>query len=382
VAEVKRPLLDAFPGLRARLPFLPLADLPTPLEPLEALSALAGAEIWAKRDGLTHPVYGGNKLRKFEFVFGDVVRKKARAVLTGGGLGSHHTLATAVVARQLGLQPVCAYYCQPLVDDVYHNLRCSAALGVDAHFCGDYVGLVVSFLWQYLRWTLRTRRPPYFIYPGASGVLGTLGYANAAFEIRDQCRSLGLPAPDEIWVAVGSCGTFAGLLLGARLAGLESHVTGVRVIEEDVANEAKVARLAGRAARYLRRLDRSVPAVQFGAGEVDLRDGTGGRPYAYPTPEALAAVELVARAEGLPLETTYTGKAMAALLERARLSPGGRLLFVDTAAEAPALAEGDYHALPRAFWPVFEPGTEARCWCRRGRREPGFCWKARSRQNG
>ena len=374
--EIERPLLAAFPRLRSRLPFLPLAVLPTPLQALEALSAHAGAEIWAKRDGLTHPVYGGNKLRKFEFVFGDVQRKGARAVLTGGGLGSHHTLATAVVARQLGLQAVCSYYCQPLVDEVYTNLRLSASLGVDAHFCGDYPGLAVSFLWQYVHWLLRTGRPPYFIYPGASGVLGTLGYVNAAFEIRDQCRALGLAEPDEIWVAAGSCGTFAGLLLGARLAGLGSRVAGVRVIEEDVANPAKVARLACRTAAYLRRLDPSVPRVVIAAGEVDLRDGTGGRPYAFPTPEALAAVELVARLEGLPLETTYTGKAMAALLEWARQRPGARLLFVDTCAEALALEEGDYHALPRAFWPIFEPGVQARCWCGRGHREPGFCWKA------
>jgi D-cysteine desulfhydrase len=375
MTETVRPLLAAFPGLSPRLPFLPLADLPTPLQPLEALSALVGAEIWAKRDGLTHAVYGGNKLRKFEFVFGDVLRTGARAVITGGGLGSHHTLATAVVARQLGLQPVCSYYCQPLVDEVYDNLRLSAALDIDAHLCGDYPGLAVSFLWQYLRWLLRTRRLPYFIYPGASGVLGTLGYVNAAFEIRGQLQAFGQPEPDEIWVAAGSCGTFAGLLLGARLAGLGSRVVGVRVIEEDVADQAKVARLACRAAAYLRRLDPAVPRVEIAAGEVDLRDGTGGRPYAYPTVEALAAVELAGRLEGLPLEPTYTGKAMAALLERARQRPGARLLFVATAAEAPALEEGDYHALPRAFWPIFEPGLEARCWCRRGHTEPGFCWK-------
>jgi D-cysteine desulfhydrase len=184
-----------------------------------------------------------------------------------------------------------------------------------------------------------------------------------------------VPEPDEVWVAAGSCGTFAGLLLGARLAGLQSHVAGVRVIEEDVANRAKVARLANRVARYLRRLDPAVPYVEIAAGEVELRDGTGGRPYAYPTAEAQAAVDLLARLEGLPLETTYTGKAMAGLLERAQQQPGGRLLFIDTAAEAPALEEGDYHALPRAFWSVFEPGVEARCWCLRSRRDPDFCWK-------
>ncbi len=173
-----RPLFDAFPTLRGRVPFVPLADLPTPLTRMGRLSAGVGAEIWVKRDGLTHPVYGGNKVRKFEFVFGDVLRRKARVVLTGGGLGSHHTLATAVVARQFGLRTVCSYYCQPLTEEVYHNLRASPPLGIEAHFCGDYVGLALSFLWQYVRWTVRSGRPVYFIYPGAPGTLGVLGYLN------------------------------------------------------------------------------------------------------------------------------------------------------------------------------------------------------------
>jgi hypothetical protein len=59
-------------------------------------------------------------------------------------------------------------------------------LGIESHFCGDYVGLAVSFVWQYARWLVRTGRPPYFIYPGAPGALGTLGYVNAAFEIKAQ----------------------------------------------------------------------------------------------------------------------------------------------------------------------------------------------------
>jgi D-cysteine desulfhydrase len=375
VETMTRPLFDAYPSLREQVPFVPLADLPTPLELMERLSTSVGAEIWIKRDGLTHAVYGGNKLRKFEFVFGDVLRKQARAILTGGGLGSHHTLAAAVVARQLGLQPVCAYYCQPISEEVHRNLRRSPPLGIDAHFCGDYVGLAVSLTWQYLRWLVRTGRLPYFIYPGAPGTLGTLGYVNAAFEIEAQLRQGGTPEPEAIFAAVGSCGTFAGLLLGARLAGLDSRIVGVRVIEENVANRRKVARMVNRAARYLRRRDRTVPEVEFEPEEVDLRDGYLGAGYAHPTAEAQRAVELVAGTEGLPLETTYTGKAMAALLDHARRRPGARLLFVDTFAEAPTLEEGEWRDLPERFWPVFDPAHRVGCWCLRSWQDPDFCWK-------
>ena len=375
-----RPLFDAFPALRGQVPFVRLAGLPTPLERMERLSAGAGAEIWVKRDGLTHPVYGGNKIRKFEFVFGDVLRKRARAVLTGGGLGSHHTLATAVVARQFGLQAVCSYYCQPITEEVRHNLRLSPPLGIEAHFCGDYLGLALSFLWQYIRWLARTARPPYFIYPGAPGTLGALGYVNAAFEIKDQLVRMGEPEPEAILVAVGSCSTFAGLLLGARLAGLESRVVGVRIIEEDVANRPKIARLVNRTARYLRRRDPSIPRVRIGPEQVDLLDGYVGPGYAHPTEKALQAVERVARTEGLPLETTYTGKAMAALLDRAGRHPGARLLFIDTYAETPTLQEGDWHDLPEKFWPIFDPTYQTRCSCLRARRTPGFCWKKTQHQ--
>jgi 1-aminocyclopropane-1-carboxylate deaminase/D-cysteine desulfhydrase-like pyridoxal-dependent ACC family enzyme len=372
---ISRPLFDAFPALRGRVPFVPLADLPTPLQRMERLSAEVGTEIWVKRDGLTHPVYGGNKIRKFEFVFGDVLRKRAKAVLTGGGLGSHHTIATAVVARQFGLQPVCSYYCQPITEEVRHCLRLSPPLGIEAHFCGDYVGLAVSFVWQYVRWLMRTGRPPYFIYPGAPGTLGTLGYVNAAFEIKAQLERMGIQEPEVVFAAVGSCGTFAGLLLGARLAGLGSRIVGVRIIEEDVANRPKIARMVNRAARYMRRRDGSVPPVQLVAEEVDMLDAYIGPGYAHPTEEAVRAVQWVAQAEGLSLETTYTGKTMAALLDYARHHPGTRLLFVDTFAESPTLEEGDYRNLPEKFWPVFEPSYPTRCWCLRAGRDPGFCWK-------
>jgi 1-aminocyclopropane-1-carboxylate deaminase/D-cysteine desulfhydrase-like pyridoxal-dependent ACC family enzyme len=372
---ISRPLFDAFPALRDKVPFVPLADLPTPLQRMERLSTEVGAEIWVKRDGLTHPVYGGNKIRKFEFVFGDVLRKRATAVLTGGGLGSHHTVATAVVARQFGLQPVCAYYCQPITGEVRHCLRLSSPLGIDAHFCGDYAGLAVSFAWQYIRWLARTGRPPYFIYPGAPGTLGMLGYASAAFEIKAQFERMGIPQPEAIFVAVGSCGTFAGLSLGARLAGLGSRITGVRIIEEDVANRPKIARMVNRAARYMRRRDGSVPPVQVTAEEVSLLDGYVGPGYAHPTGEAVDAVEWAARSEGLPLETTYTGKAMAALLDHARHHPGARVLFVDTFTERSALQEGDYRGLPEKFWPVFDPAHRTHCRCLRAWRDPDFCWK-------
>ncbi len=371
----ERALFAKFPALRGKIPFIPLATLPTPLTPMEKLSSRLGAEVWVKRDGLSHPIYGGNKIRKFEFIFADILRRKARVVITGGALGSHHTLATAVIARQLGIKAVCCYFCEPINDEVRRNLLMSAPLGIEAHFCGDYPGLALSFLWQYLRHFLLSRHLPYFIYPGASGTLGIIGYVNAALEIKEQLDSMGIPEPEAVFVAVGSCGTFAGLLLGAKLVGLGSRIIGVRVIEENIANQAKVARMVNRTVRFLRKFDPTVPQVQIRPKDVELLAEYLGPGYAHPTPEALKAVELVAELEGLPLETTYTGKTMAALLDYARARPGSRLLFVDTFTERLLLEEGDYRAFPKRFWPVFNPSHRVLCWCITSLIKPGYCWK-------
>ncbi len=373
--EASRPLFRAYPGLRKRIPFVPLADLPTPLERLDRLAPKADTEIWVKRDGLSHPVYGGNKLRKFEFYFGDILSKGARVVLTGGGLGSHHTLAVAMVARQLGILPVCSYYCQPITSEVRRNLRYSASLAVDMHLCGDYLGLVRSFAWQYVRWLLRTQRPPYFIYPGGSGTLGVLGYVNAAFEIREQLDWSSSGQPDAIFVAVGSCGTYAGLLLGARLAGLESRILGVRIIEEDVANRQKIAGLVNRTARYLHRRSPSVPLIKMHPRDVELVDGYVGTGYAHATVAALEAQDRMMSTEGLPLETTYTAKALAALLDYVSQASRERVLFIDTYTESTSLREGPHRRLPELFWPVFEPDHRTRCWCFRSLRDRSFCFK-------
>ncbi len=371
----ERAIFAQFPALKGKVPFIPLANLPTPLTLMEKLSSQFGAEIWVKRDGLSHPVYGGNKIRKFEFIFADILRRKAQVVITGGGLGSHHTLATAVIARELGLKAVCCYFCEPLGEEIRQNLLMTVPLGAEFHFCGDYPGLALSFVWQYLRHFFLSRRPPYFIYPGASSTLGILGYVNAALEIKDQLDSMGLPEPEAIFVAVGSCGTFAGLLLGAKLANLKSRIIGVRVIEESIANRRKVADMVNKTARFLRRLAPEVPPVELKVEEVELLGNYLGPGYAHPTPEALKAVELAEELEGLPLETTYTGKAMAALLDYAKANLGKRLLFVDTFAEKPALEVGDYHLLPRQFWPVFDPSHKVPCLCLTGWLRPGYCWK-------
>jgi hypothetical protein len=130
-----------------------------------------------------------------------------------------------------------------------------------------------------------------------------------------------------------------------------------------------------------------IPATTLGS--LDREPGGRGFHSALDHPDRFDAARLAETVDvlthflsdvddrGLPLETTHMGKAMAAPLDHARRHPRARLLFVDTYAEAPTPAEGDYRDLPIRFWPIFDPSHSARCGCLRAWRDPEFCWKER-----
>ena len=158
--------------------------------------------------------------------------------------------------------------------------------------------------------------------PGGSSPLGTAGYVSAALELRAQIDAGLLPCPDAIYVALGSGGTAGGLALGCALAGLSCEIIAVRVVERALANMALV-RLLMRRTRGLLRLDGDRPRIT-------IRKGYLGRCYGDPTPGSRRACQAVADAEGLRLETTYTGKAMAALMDDCARRPGRTVLFWNT----------------------------------------------------
>ena len=162
-----------------------------------------------------------------------------------------------------------------------------------------------------------------------------------------------LPEPAEIWVAVGTGGTVAGLVAGLALAGLRSRVVGVLVTDILPPSPHKLARMARATLRLLRRAAPGLPQPAIGAGDFELVRSQLGPGYGAATAAAHAAVASAA-ASGLGLETTYTGKCLAALIERARGGePRGPLLFWNTYnavdVETPAPAALDPRALPPAL---------------------------------
>jgi len=316
--ENKPSLFLHFPQSEA-LPYKRLAKLPTPIEQMARLGdELDMPQLYIKRDDLSGELYGGNKTRKLEFIFGEALEQGHDRVLTIGAIGSHHVLATSIWARHLGLKPAAQHFPQPVTDHVLNNLRALSTTTPELSLVGHPVNLPFKIFKQRLSEWMNNSPRTYFVQGGGSSVLGVIGYVSAAFELVDQIEEGLIPEPDYIFVAAGTNGTFAGLALGCKLAGLRTHVIGVRVVDKIVTNSGNVVRLANQAAQKLRSVGVDAPTLT--RQDITLLDQYFGPNYGVPTSQGARAIDLAERFEKIKLDPTYTGKTFAAILgERIRL---------------------------------------------------------------
>ena len=360
-------LFEQYPQLGEKLPYVSLGEFPTPVQKLQRLGAQLGIrQLYIKRDDLSGRFYGGNKPRKLEFILGDALRSGVREVMTFGGAGSNHSLATAIYAQQVGLKSISMLIPQPNARYVRDNLLMSHYCRAELHSCGAEsesvrnMSLVyLTTLYHLIRRRLKSGRFPYLVPPGGSSALGVIGYVNAAFELREQIANGEMPEPKYIYVACGTMGTAAGLLLGLRAAKLNSRVVSVRVTSDKFVNPRGMTKLVNRTGSLLHSLDASFPSFQFSATDVDIRHTYFGRRYALFTKEAMEAVSLMRECEGIKLDGTYTGKAVAALIDDAKNGTlrGKSILFWNTlnSRNLPkAVSDLDYRDLPRCFHRYFE----------------------------
>jgi 1-aminocyclopropane-1-carboxylate deaminase/D-cysteine desulfhydrase-like pyridoxal-dependent ACC family enzyme len=311
--------LRGFPRVR-------LGAWPTPVEPFSGLDVPKGARVWVKREDLASPRYGGNKVRKLELLLAE----GSGPVVAFGGLGSHHVLATAVHAAALGRACRGVLLEQPRIDHTCRVLALNVALCesvVLPRRPRDALRGAVSLLAAAARGALGSREAPVVLAPGGSSPLGTLGWVSGGLELAAQMAAGVCPAPDEIYVAYGSGGTAVGLALGLALAGAPCDVIAVRVATRIAGNERYAALLARRTFALLGRRARLGPMPRL---RLAFEHGFAGPGYGHPTPEAEGALES-ARGSAVPLEPTYTAKALAAFLAAVRRDPGGRArMFLDT----------------------------------------------------
>ncbi len=351
----ERALFRRYPSTRS-MPHRAIADLPTPVEPLADLAEELGlGSLSVKRDDLSGTLYGGNKTRKLEFLLGDAIDKGHDEVWTVGAIGSNHVLATSIWSRELGLKPGALHYPQPMTDHVRHNLLALSTTDPDLHLTGTVTLPFQMFKTKLKEW-LNTNPGVYYVSGGGSSPVGVIGYVEAALEFVEQVEAGECERPDRIYVAAGTCGTFAGLLLGFALAKFDVEVVGVRVVDKVITNSFAVTKLYHGAARLLAEFGvESAPELSH--RDVLMRDAFFGPGYGEPTDAGLEAMRVIDEHGGPHLEPTYTAKAFSAVLAEAKSSQGMNILYWHTLSSADLserIARGGVDRLPSEYAHFFD----------------------------
>lgn len=360
MGEQPRPLFRLWPALEREVGFEPIGDFPTPVE---ALADLLGEtrpgfrDTYVKRDDLTSAVYGGNKIRTLEPLFAAARRSGQAWIYSTGAYGSNHAVAALLHGKRLGFRTGAILFPQPFSTAAADNLRVTAAFADDVVDLLHWSSLPLAIWRRRSRGTARSHHdtaimpglimpPPFVMPPGGAIPLGALGFLSAAFELGLQIADGRLPPPAEIVIAVGSTCSTAGLLLGLRLAaelgmGFSNRrpplLVAVRVTPWPVTSRFRILSLSLRVARWLRQLTGDsifdVDSAQLSASlAIDGRYLGAG--YGRPTRAGLEARRQLgsfARA----IDTTYSAKSAAALLDRIRSGPSAIRLFWSTKSSAP-----------------------------------------------
>jgi 1-aminocyclopropane-1-carboxylate deaminase/D-cysteine desulfhydrase-like pyridoxal-dependent ACC family enzyme len=318
-----------------RLPRLPLAQLPTPLQAAPRLSReLGGPTLYFKRDDLTGMPLGGNKTRMFEYVLPRALAAGADCVVAGAAIQSNYCRQLAAACAQIGLE----------VYLVLRSVRPDVETVPQGNFLldllmGAHVYIVENMGWPeqveqiyLLAERLKaTGRRPYVARAANQEDIGldAAAYANCALELHQQLAEQNIK-PDYLYVAAADT-TQGGLLLGAKILGESYQIVGLNPLGEAAFGGPPASDLiihaAGKAAAELGL------SVTIDPEEVINYNDYAGEGYAIPTPAGLAAIRQVASTEGILLDPVYTGKAMAALIDhinQGRVKPDDTVIFLHT----------------------------------------------------
>lgn len=358
------PLAKQFPAFR--IPHISLCKLPTPVQKLEQLSKEFSTNIVIKRDDMTGgQLYGGNKPRKLEFELARALSRNATCIITFGCAGSNHAVATSEFASYLGLRPICMLKPQANSHVVQKNLLLHLASGTQLHYApnNDVRKITTFSTWLDL---VNNGEFPYIIPTGGSTPLGTLGFVNAAFELKEQIDAGLLPMPDYVYVACGSCATTVGLLLGFKALNLPIKVIAVAVEPEEALLEFEnnISKLFKATNALLNTItDNTFPIMELKPEDLEINLNFTGPEYAVFTPECIAARELLREKENIIIDGTYTAKAFAALLDdiKSKKTENKTVLFWNTYCGlnfSTRLANCDYKKLPACFHPYFEEDVQ------------------------
>lgn len=286
-----------------------IASLPTKLEKVERFEKKIGEiDLWIKRDDNTGLALGGNKARKLEFLLADAKDKGCEIVLTTGGAQSNHARMTAAGARKLGMTPILTLKGKKPTT-IQGNLLLDKLLDADIRFFDvESYNHIYPEMENIIKEEKYKDKKPYIINLGGSNEIGALGYVNAFIELDKQAEEMGIKI-DTIVNSVGSGGTHAGLLAGAKLLGKETEVIGISVSEEKRVFQEDIAKITNDCGKLFGK------EWDIDPKEVKILDDYIGDGYGIPSNEGMDAIYLLAQTEGIILDPVYSGKGMAGLMD-------------------------------------------------------------------
>ncbi len=304
-----------------------LSNLNTPIEECSRINKIYpdGAKLFIKRDDFIGSLVWGNKLRKLEFAIADAIKEQADTIITCGGVQSNHARITAQICKRLGLN--CELVHNGEEPDIpTGNHKVNRLLNISMHYVDsreerDYKMAEIS---QNL---IEKGRRPYVIPLGASNDKGCLGFVEAINELKQQEKSLNIKF-DYIVHATSSAGTQAGLELGKRIYGME-HIKIIGISADNSVDEIgdTILDCANPLSERL--------GITFRMSKTDFNIDTGfiGPGYGIASKESDEAIKFFSENEGIILDTTYTAKAAAGLLNYIRngkFEKGKNVLFWHT----------------------------------------------------
>ena len=354
-------LFRHYPELKQKIAWLSLGNFPTPVHTLRRLGY---ENLWIKRDDCTSPLYGGNKVRKLEFILADARKRNARHLITFGGIGTNHGLATAIFCERLGMACTLLLFRQPVTAYVKQNLLLFKKYHAVPIYKKTRWRTVLSY---YL--LQRIRHPgACYVFAGGSNVVGTIGYVNAAYELKEQIDTGKIPEPAVVFCPLGSGGTLAGLSLGFALTGLQTRAIGVRVSDSRLGpfkacTESTVEKLMHQTYIYLNKRCRRLGDVVI--RKPSIVDDYFGGGYGVPTQAGHAAGLLMKKTEDVSLDPTYTAKTFAAAYDycREKSKDSEPILYWHTynSVDLSAKANGvDYRKLPKKLQVFIEEVSDTR----------------------
>jgi 1-aminocyclopropane-1-carboxylate deaminase len=310
----------------------PLTFGPTPIEKLSRLSAhLGGAvELYAKRDDCNSGLaFGGNKIRKLEYIIPDAIDSGADTLVSIGGVQSNHTRQVAAVAAKIGMK--CRLVQEswvPFQDAVYDrvgNILMSRVLGAEIELVDEGFDIGIRQSWERAIEDVKAKGgKPYPIPAGASvHKYGGLGYVGFAEEVRAQEAALGFKF-DYVIVCTVTGSTHAGMIVGFAADGRANRVIGIDASGTLEQTRAQVLSIAQHTAQLVE-LGREITN-----DDVVLLPDYAYPAYGIPSEETNAAMRLCARLEGMMTDPVYEGKSMQGLIDLVRkghFPAGSRVLY-------------------------------------------------------